>query len=103
MAQNVEQIRLDERGRPTHCGDGRLRLGDGDVLRDGAWGHSVQTCVLHPGRGLGGLGFLLSDPRRLLLGRQAVLAAAGLALLHAGRTGGHGHFGATHCTFNRAG
>jgi len=77
-----------------------LRLGDGDVLRDAAGSHGV----LHPGRGLGGLvGLLLPDPRGLLLGRQAVLAAARLALLHAGRAGGYRDLGATHCTLNRVG
>lgn len=85
----------------THRGDCGLWLGDGNMLGDGAWSHGIQTGILHPRRGLRGLGFLLPYPGRLLLCREAVLAAAWLALLHAGRAGGHSNLGATHCTLNK--
>lgn len=88
--------------RRTDRGDNGLRLGNGHVLRDGARRHSVQAAILYSGRDFRGFWRLLPDPGGLLLGWQAVLAAARLAILHAGGAGGHGHFGATHCTFNRA-
>lgn len=87
----------------THRGNAGLWFGDSYVFWDRARSHGIQTSILHSGRGLGGFGFLLPDSRRLLLGREVVLAAAWLALLHAGRAGGHGDFGATHCTLNRGG
>lgn len=87
-----------------HHGDSGLWLVNGNMLRDGAWSHRIQTTILHPGRGLGGLGglwFFLPDSRGLLLGCEVVLAAAWLALLHAGGAGGHSDLSTTHCTLNR--
>lgn len=85
----------------THRGNRGLWLGDGNMLRDSARSYGVQTAILHSRRGLGGLGFLLPDPWRLFFSWEAMLAAAWLALFHAGRAGGYSDLGATHCTLNR--
>lgn len=86
----------------SHRGNSGLWLGDGNMLRDGAWSDGIQSVFLHPsGLGLGGFGRVLPNSWRLFLGRQAVLAAAWLALLHAGGAGGHSNLSTTHCTLNR--
>lgn len=82
--------------------DGGFWLSDGNMLSDGSRRDRIQTAVLHSSRRrLGGLGLILADPGGLLLGREAVLAAAWLALVHAGGTRGHSHLSTTHCTLNR--
>lgn len=85
----------------THRGNSGFWFGDSYMLRDGARSHGIQTTILHSRGGLRGLGFFFTNSRRLLLVWKVVLAAAWLALLHAGRAGGHSDFGATHCTLNR--